>query len=54
MPIEVEAGTIMMRLTLYFGCLATFLLTLSMALPAPKLLLSMASITGRTPGCESL
>jgi hypothetical protein len=39
-------------LTLYVGCLATFLLSLGMAMPAPRL--SMASITDRTPGSESL
>ena len=39
-------------LTLYVGCLATFLLSLGMATPAPRL--SMASITDRTPGSESL
>jgi hypothetical protein len=39
-------------LTLYFGCLATFLLSLRMAPPAARL--SMASITDRTPGSESL
>lgn len=39
-------------LTLYVGCLATFLLSIGMATPAPKL--SMASITDRTPGSESL
>lgn len=39
-------------LTLYVGCLATFLLSLRMATPSPKL--SMASITDRTPGSESL
>ena len=33
-------------------CLAAFLLSLRMALPAPRL--SMASITDRTPGSESL
>jgi uncharacterized membrane protein HdeD (DUF308 family) len=39
-------------LMLYLGCLATFLLSLRMALPVPRL--SMASITDRTPGSESL
>jgi len=39
-------------LTLYVGCLATFLLSLGMATPVPRL--SMASITDRTPGSESL
>jgi hypothetical protein len=39
-------------LTLYLGCLATFLLSLRMTLPAARL--SMASITDRTPGSESL
>ena len=39
-------------LTLYVGCLATFLLSMGMAAPAPRL--SMASITDRTPGSESL
>lgn len=39
-------------LTLYFMCLATFLLSLRTALPTPRL--SMASITDRTPGSESL
>jgi signal transduction histidine kinase len=39
-------------LALYLGCLVTFLLSLRMALPAPRL--SMASITDRTPGSESL
>lgn len=39
-------------LTLYVGCLATFLLSLRMATPAPEL--SMVSITNRTPGSESL
>jgi signal transduction histidine kinase len=39
-------------LTLYLGCLASFLLSLRMAQPAVKL--SMASITDRTPGSESL
>jgi hypothetical protein len=39
-------------LTLYVGCLATFLLSLGMAMPAPRL--SMASITDRTPESDSL
>jgi hypothetical protein len=39
-------------LLLYLGCLATFLLSLRMVLPAARL--SMASITDRTPGSESL
>jgi uncharacterized protein DUF6804 len=39
-------------LALYLGCLATFLLSLRMTLPAARL--SMASITDRTPGSESL
>ncbi len=39
-------------LTMYGGCLATFLLSMGMATPAPRL--SMASITDRTPGSESL
>lgn len=39
-------------LILYLMCLATFLLSLRMALPGAKL--SMASITDRTPGSESL
>ena len=39
-------------LTLYLGCLAAFLLSFRMTLPAARL--SMASITDRTPGSESL
>jgi hypothetical protein len=39
-------------LTLYVGCLAIFLLSLGMVAPRPRL--SMASITDRTPGSESL
>ncbi len=39
-------------LMVYVACLATFLLSLRMALPRPRL--SMASITDRTPGSESL
>jgi Family of unknown function (DUF6804) len=39
-------------LMLYLGCLTTFLLSLRMAVPTARL--SMASITGRTPGSESL
>jgi len=36
----------------YVACLAMFLLSLRMAVPPPRL--SMASITDRTPGSESL
>jgi len=39
-------------LMIYVACLATFLLSLRMAVPQPRL--SMASITDRTPGSESL
>jgi hypothetical protein len=48
-PMVFSRGTF---LTLYLGCLATFLLSLGMAPPAARL--SMASITDRTPGSESL
>lgn len=48
-PMVFSPGTF---LTLYLGCLATFLLSLRMAPPAPRL--SIASITDRTPGSESL
>lgn len=39
-------------LALYIACLASFVLSLRMAEPGPRL--SMASITDRTPGSESL
>ena len=48
-PMLFSRGTF---LTLYLECLATFLLSLGMATPARRL--SMASITNRTPGSESL
>ncbi len=48
-PLVLSPGTF---LTLYLGCLATFLLSLRMAAPARRL--SIASITDRTPGSESL
>lgn len=48
-PIRFSRSTFV---TLYLGCLATFLLSLRMVPPAARL--SMASITDRTPGSESL
>lgn len=48
-PMGFSRGTF---LALCLGCLATFLLSLRMVPPAPRL--SMASITDRTPGSESL
>ena len=39
-------------LTLYVGCVATFLLSMGIATPAPGL--SMASIPDRAPGSEAL
>ncbi|MGI9102573.1 MAG: DUF6804 family protein [Terriglobales bacterium] len=48
-PLAFSRGTFA---SLYLGCLGLFLLSLRMVPPPPRL--SMASITDRTPGSESL
>lgn len=51
-PLVVIALSRPAYLASYLACLAAFLLSMRMAPPAPRL--SMASITDRTPGSESL